>query len=248
MELNIPSASEQIKGHNRNVHDKSAGERAREGEGAFIKQKDRIFEPLRALGEPRPARRSNRHQGMSYQLRHRNYRNRSDQAEPAAAQQPTRSRHVHAGERCRKARRRRQSPAPKHRAPVPPRSRSWRAFSIRRPGRYRGCAQNLRRCCLAELLKNMLTQIDSVSLRGSTWMCCARSRRFHRHTEIDCVNAYIASASTIHAGFMPFTRSQNDGRWMERAQIKKWLPDAEASEDFQQQIADFVIVETAIVT
>ena len=48
-------------------------------------------------------------------------------------------------------------------------------------------------------------------------MCCARSNRFHRHTAIDCVNAYAASASTIHAGFMPLTRSQNEGRSIERS-------------------------------
>jgi hypothetical protein len=67
-----------------------------------------------------------------------------------------------------------------------------------------------------KLLKNMLTQIDSVSRRGSTSMCCARNKRFHRHTLIDCMPAYAASASTIHVGFMPLTRNQNAGRSIER--------------------------------
>ena len=68
-----------------------------------------------------------------------------------------------------------------------------------------------------KLLKNMLTQIDSVSRRGSTSMCCARSKRFHRHTAIDCVNAYAASASRIHAGFMPLHALPKRGRSIERS-------------------------------
>ena len=87
-----------------------------------------------------------------------------------------------------------------------------------------------------KLLKNMLTQIDSVSRRGSTSMCCARSRRFHRHTAIDCVQAYTTSASRIHAGFMPL-HALPERREIDRAQheVQKCGADAEAYEYFQQR-------------
>ena len=99
-----------------------------------------------------------------------------------------------------------------------------------------------------KLLKNMLTQIDSVSVRRSTSMCCARNKRFHRHTR-DRLRERVRRECEQNPRGIHALHALPE-RWeIDRAQheVQQCRADAEAYEYLQQQKVS-LIVETPIVT
>ena len=142
--------SQQIKGHDCDLNDKSASERADQRRGRFSEAIYGVFQALDAFVHPRPLQQPQGRQQVGGQFRYRDHRNRQRprrrRRRSTAIGRPARG--------CpsatpRRRRTTRPGPMPSSRAPDRRGRRWWRASSSRRPTPCRQCARRRRRCCSA---------------------------------------------------------------------------------------------------